>query len=319
MTPEVTLRQLRAFMAVLERGSFSEAAEAMHLSQAALSGLVKELEGRLGVRLLDRNTRSVSASVVGTAFEPMVRRVLADLDEALKNITNLKELRRGLVRVAAPETLSCTLLPELIAGYGRRHPGVDIRFDDVPIEGVLAGLHGGSADIGFGPAGVLTDDAVRAHLIRIDPLWVALRPDDPLAAGATVKWKDLRERQLINYMPNLALNVLSHVPPRHHPKDIMPVHRVNTALSMLHVRPGYAICPSMACSLVEGFGLAFRPLLQPTVTWHIAIFARDRSCLSPAVESFLDYTLETAAGPDGDPTPRSGGSRRTPAARPANK
>src|SRR3546814_12769577 len=76
----------------------------MHLSQAALSGLVKELESRLGVRLLDRNTRSVSASVVGTAFEPMVRRVLADLDEALENVTNLKELRRGLVRVDATET-----------------------------------------------------------------------------------------------------------------------------------------------------------------------------------------------------------------------
>ena len=319
MTPEVTLRQLRAFMAVLERGSFSEAAEAMHLSQAALSGLVKELEGRLGVRLLDRNTRSVGASVVGAAFEPMVRRVLADLDEALKNITNLKELRRGLVRVAAPETLSCTLLPELIAGYGQRHPGVDIRFDDVPIEGVLAGLHDGSADIGFGPAGVLTDEAVHAHLIRIDPLWVALRPDDPLAASAAVKWKDLRERQLINYMPNLALNVLSNVPPRYHPRDIMAVHRVNTALSMLRVRPGYAICPSMARSLVEGFGLAFRPLLQPTVTWRIAIFARERSCLSPAVESFLDYTLETAADANDDASPRPGGPRKAVASGISNK
>src|SRR3546814_1254074 len=106
MAFEVTLRQLRAFITVLECGSFSVAADTMHLSQAALSGLVKELESRLGVRLLDRNTRSVSASVVGTAFEPMVRRVLADLDEALENVTNLKELRRGLVRVAAPETRS---------------------------------------------------------------------------------------------------------------------------------------------------------------------------------------------------------------------
>src|SRR5690606_16393892 len=126
MAFEVTLRQLRAFITVLECGSFSVAADTMHLSQAALSGLVKELESRLGVRLLDRNTRSVSASVVGTAFEPMVRRVLADLDEALANVTNLKELRRGLVRVAAPETLSCTPLPALTAGSGERHPGVDI-------------------------------------------------------------------------------------------------------------------------------------------------------------------------------------------------
>ncbi|RYE78515.1 MAG: LysR family transcriptional regulator, partial [Oxalobacteraceae bacterium] len=87
MAADVTLRQLRAFMAVLECGSFSEAAVAMHLSQAALSSLVKELEGRLGVRLLDRNTRSVSASVAGAAFEPMVRRVLSSLDEALDSVS----------------------------------------------------------------------------------------------------------------------------------------------------------------------------------------------------------------------------------------
>jgi DNA-binding transcriptional LysR family regulator len=292
MALEVTLRQLRAFVTVLECGSFSEAADRMHLSQAALSGLVKELEVRLGVRLLDRNTRSVGASVVGSAFEPMVRRVLANLDEALESVTNLKELRRGLVRVAAPEPLSCTLVPELIAQFGQRHPGIDVRFDDVPIEQVLGGLHSGSADVGFGPAGVLADDALEAHTIRVDPLWAALRPDDPLADGESVSWKALRDRPLINYMPNLALNVLSNVPPRHHPRQVVPVHRVNTALSLLRVRPGYVICPSMARSLVQGFGLVFLPLLQPTVTWRIAIFARSRSFLSPAVESFLDFTVD---------------------------
>lgn len=296
MAFEVTLRQLRAFVAVLDRGSFSEAAEAMHLSQAALSGLVRELESRLGVRLLDRNTRRVGASVVGEAFEPMVRRVLAELDEALESVINLRELRRGLVRVAAPETLSCTVLPGLIADFGARYPGIDVRFEDVPIEQVLATLHSGSADIGFGPAGVAVDEAVETHVIGADPLWVALRRDDPLAAGEAVRWKDMGDRPLINYMPNLALNVLSHVPPRHHPKDIVPVHRVNTALSLLQVRPGRVICPSMARSLVEGFGLAFRPLRQPMVTWRIAMFARKRPSLSPAVQSFVQFTREAATG-----------------------
>lgn len=298
MAMDVTLRQLRAYLAVLEAASFSEAARAMHLSQAALSGLIKELENRMGVRLLDRTTRSVSRTVVGEAFEPMVRRVLANLDEALESVTSLKELRRGLVRVAAPETLSCTLLPELIARYSSSHPGVDVRFDDVPIQHVLAGLQNGSTDIGFGPAGVmagvLADESVETHLICADPLWVALRPDDPLAAGPSVSWKDLRDRPLINYMPNIAINVLSQVPPRHHPKQLVPVHRVNTALSMLRVRQGVVICPSMAGSLVRGFGLTFLPLRQPTVTWKIALFARRRASLSPAVESFLNFTLDFA-------------------------
>jgi DNA-binding transcriptional LysR family regulator len=294
MAMDVTLRQLRAFVAVLEGSSFSEAAKSMHLSQAALSGLIKELENRVGIRLLDRNTRSVAPSVAGEAFEPMVRHVLSSLDEALESLTNLKELRRGLVRVAAPEPLSCTLLPELIAGYNADHPGVDVRFDDVPIQQVLSSLQDGSSDIGFGPAGVMTDEAVQVHVICADPLWAALRPDDPLGQGAQVSWKELRERPLINYMPNIAVNVLSNVPPRHHPKDVVPVNRVNTALSMLRVRAGAVICPSMAEPLVRGFGLEFLPLRQPVVRWKIAAFTRHRASLSPAVESFLNFTLHFA-------------------------
>jgi DNA-binding transcriptional LysR family regulator len=292
MAMDVTLRQLRAYLAVVDSASFSEAARTMHLSQAALSGLIKELESRVGVRLLDRTTRKVAASGVGETFAPMARRVIANLDEALESLTNLKELRRGLVRVAAPETLSCTLLPELIAAYNGSHPGVDIRFDDVPIQEVLAGLQHGSTDIGFGPAGVVPDQSVDAHVICADPLWVALREDDALAKHKTVNWKDLGERPLLNYMPNIAINVLSQVPPRHHPKEMVPVHRVNTALSMLRVRQGAVICPSMAEPLVRGFGLAFVPLTQPIVKWKIAMFVRNTASLSPAVESFRDFTLD---------------------------
>jgi len=294
MTMHVTLRQLRAFVAVLETGSFSEASKSMHLSQAALSGLVKELENRVGVRLLDRSTRSVSPTVVGETFDPMVRRVLSSLDEALESLTNLKDLRRGLVRVAAPEPLSCTLLPELIAMYTSRHPRVDVRFEDVPIEQVLSGLQNGHTDIGFGPSGLTLDDAVESQLLWAEPLWVALHPDDVLAQGPSVLWKDLRTHPLISYMPNLAINVLSHVPPRNHPNKVVPVHRVNTALSMLKVQQGAVICPAMAGSLVQGFGLAFLPLKQPAVGWKIALFARRRPSISPAVQSFLDFTREFA-------------------------
>ena len=288
MTMDVTLRQLRAYIAVLEAESFSEAAKAMHLSQAALSGLIKELENRLGARLLDRTTRSVSASAVGE--------VLSGRDDARESLTNLRDLRRGLGRGAAPEPLSCTLLPELIAGYNRRHPGVDVRFDDVPIQQVLENLQNGSSDIGFGPAGIVVDESVEAHVICADPLWLALRPDDPLAQAKSVRWKDLGERPLINYMPNIAVNVLSHVPSRHHPKELVPVHRVNTALSMLRVRQGVVICPSMAEHLVRGFGLPFLPLVQPAVKWRIAILAQRSTSLSPAVESFRSFTREVAPG-----------------------
>lgn len=290
---DITIRQLQAFIAVLDRGSFSEAAEQMHVSQAALSGLIKELETRLGVRLFHRSTRRVSVSEVGASFEPQARRVLATLNEALESVVNLRELHRGVVRIAAPETLSCTLMPQLIASYSERYPGVDVRFDDVPIEEVVSGLYSGRADIGFGPAAVPVDDSIEVQRLFVDALWIALRPDDPLARQGRVTWQALQQRPLINYMPNLASNVLSNVPSRFHPRQTINVHRVNTALSMVRVKNGYVICPAMARPLVQGFGLAFVPVAQPAVTWHVAVFSRPRELLSPAVESFLDFTFSS--------------------------
>jgi DNA-binding transcriptional LysR family regulator len=292
MTMHVTLRQLRAFLAVVDAGSFSEAAKVMNLSQAALSGLIRELEDRVGVRLLDRNTRSVSLSSVGQSFEPMSRRVLSTLEEALDSLTDLKELRRGVVRVAAPEPLSCTLMPDLIARYQLAQQGIEVRFEDVPIEQVLAGLQQGSMDVGFGPAGIIEDEMVEEHHLWPDPMCVALHPDDPLSRQDAVSWKDLRDRPLINYMPNFATHVLSHVPPRNHPRKILPVHRVNTALSMLRVGEGAVVSPALTERLVLGFGLCFLPLKQPQVNWQAAMFVRRRPSVSPAVESFVQFALD---------------------------
>ena len=79
----VTLRQLRAFLAVTRTGSFTLAAESLYITQSALSGLIKELEQVLGVRLFDRSTRRIQLSEVGRGIYPLIEKSLADLDGAL--------------------------------------------------------------------------------------------------------------------------------------------------------------------------------------------------------------------------------------------
>ena len=83
---DVTLRQLRAFAAVARTGSFTRAAESLHITQSALSGLIKELESQVGVRLVDRNTRRIRLSEAGEEFRAVTTRLLRDLDNALEDI-----------------------------------------------------------------------------------------------------------------------------------------------------------------------------------------------------------------------------------------
>lgn len=290
----VTLRQLRAFLCVADHGSFSQAAKSMHLSQAALSGLVKELEAQVGVRLLDRDTRNVALTEVGESFGPMVRRLLADLDGALEDLNNLRELRRGVVRVAAPETLSCTLMPELIRYFEDEYPGIEIRFEDVPIEQVRAGLHNGSIDIGLGPGGAILDEEIRKYAMWTDPLWVALNADDPLCAQDDVRWSDLRDRAMYTYMRNFERAVLRDVPVESHPRRIVPSQRVNTAFSMVKSRGGATVFPSMASGLLRAFDLQCRPLVAPVVVREIALFSKTQAHISPAVAAFQKLALDFA-------------------------
>lgn len=290
----VTIRQLRALLAVSEFNSFSAAAKAMSISQAALSGLIKELETQVGVRLLDRDTRNVCLSEVGMAFEPTVRRLVADLDDALHDLRNLKELKKGVVRLAAPETLSCTLVPELIEVFHQKYPGVDVRFDDIPMEPLRAGLENGSIDIGLAPGGAIKNPGIQETLLWRDPLWVAMSANDPLAQQAKVSWSDIQNHHMYTYMRQFEQSVLVSVPSAHRPRHITPVQRVNTAFAMTQIGQSATVFPSMAQNLPLAFGLKCLPLTGPVVEREIAMFARNTGQLSPAAIAFQQVTLAFA-------------------------
>ena len=107
----VTLRQLRVFIEVAKLQSFSRAGDEIGLTQSAVSRCVRELEGEIGLKLVDRTTREVQLTDVGTNLVGSVSRLLSDLDEALREIRDLGQQRRGRVIVAASPTVACRLMP----------------------------------------------------------------------------------------------------------------------------------------------------------------------------------------------------------------
>ena len=94
----VTLRQLRAFVAVARTGSFTLAAESLFITQSALSGLIKELEQALGLRLFDRSTRRLQLSDAGSDLVTHIEKILLDLDGVIDEVGKLKALQRSYER-----------------------------------------------------------------------------------------------------------------------------------------------------------------------------------------------------------------------------
>src|SRR6202012_5145532 len=126
----VTLRQLRVFIEVARLQSFSRAGDEIGLTQSAVSRWVRELEGEIGLKLIDRTTREVQLTDVGGNLVSSVSRLLTDLDDALREIREIGEQRRGRVVVAASPTIACRLMPQVIASCGARFPYVQFGFRD---------------------------------------------------------------------------------------------------------------------------------------------------------------------------------------------
>jgi DNA-binding transcriptional LysR family regulator len=288
----VTLRQLRAFVAVARTGSFTLAAESLFVTQSALSGLIRELEQSLGLRLIDRSTRRIHLTDVGRDLFPLVEKILNDLDGVLNEVANLKSLKTGTVRVAAPQLMSCTLLPEVIAAFAALHPGIRIRLVDSPVENVAARVLSGEVDLGIGPERDPNPHIEATTLFEL-PFMAVMPADHALTRRTSVRWSDLAGFPLISlggpFAERLAADL--HAAARDLTVEAK-VSFMSTALSMVSAGMGITVCIPYAASLVRLYDLVMRPLIDPVVTRRFFVLGRSDRSLSPAAQAFREFLFQ---------------------------
>lgn len=121
-----TIDQIRAFLAVVDAGSFAGGARRLDLSPQLVSKYVARLEERLGARLLQRSTRRLSLTEAGRAYSDRSRQLLADFDELENTVGDLTARPHGRLRINAPMSFGVAHLPRAIAAYQAREPAVEI-------------------------------------------------------------------------------------------------------------------------------------------------------------------------------------------------
>src|SRR5512132_448183 len=126
------LADIAVFVRVVERGSFTLAADDLALSRAAVSKYVTRLEERLGARLLHRTTRRLSLTEAGAALFEASRGALERIDEAESAVAEFQAKPRGRLKVSAPMSFGILHLARLLPEFARTHPAIalDVRLDD---------------------------------------------------------------------------------------------------------------------------------------------------------------------------------------------
>lgn len=144
------LGALRSFLAAARHEHFTRAAEELFLSQPSLSQQIGRLEADLGTALFHRIGRGVRLTEAGRALMPLAERLLAEAEEARRTVRQVAGLEAGILRLCALPALDQYLLPPLLAGFRRAHPGIGLRVREVrPARAVAQEVFEGKADLGF--------------------------------------------------------------------------------------------------------------------------------------------------------------------------
>ena len=286
-----SLTDLTAFVAVADHRSFRRAAEEIGTAPSTLSHAIRTLEDRMGVRLLNRTTRSVSPTEAGFQLLTRLRPALATLDEALDSVAAFRGDVSGTVRINAPRVAAAMLVDDVLPLMAERFPEVTV---DIVVEGKLIDIVSGGFDAGVRLAGSIQMDMVCVQLGGLvefvcvaSPAYIARHgePGSPedlgrhrcighrMPGGKLCRWEFTRAGQ--------ELTVDTVGPVILDDEDLM----VDAAVKGLGI--AYVTSPAATAALADG---RLRRVLRPwtPAPEAIAIYYPGHRRVPPALRAFLD-------------------------------
>lgn len=184
------LRQLEAFVGVIDNGGFSAASRVLHLSQAAVSERVANLEHAVGMRLLDRGPREIRPTAVGKRFYPMARQLLEHRQAVSLELSELAGVVRGSLNIGASNIPGEYVLPPLLSRFCSRYPQIELSLCIQDSSEIMDFVHNGEVEVGV--VGARPGE----KYFSVEQLWgdrllLVVPADHPLAGRRVVNVEDI--------------------------------------------------------------------------------------------------------------------------------
>lgn len=244
MMINISPRQLEVFVTIAATGSVRAAAEAVHLSQPAVSMAVAELERLLGQRVFDRAGRRLALNEHGMALLPRAQEILERMRDLPRHVTGARAALRGDLRIGASNTVGNYLVGDLLGGFARAYPDVALHLAIANTEAIVADVRRFAVDIGCVEGAVPHAD-VDMLPWRDDRLVVCVGPDHPLARRRRLAARDFRDVRWILRERGSATRALAE----------RALSRLPAAASVLELGQSEAIKQAV----IAGLGIACLP------------------------------------------------------------
>ncbi len=304
--------ELKAFVAVVERSSFARAADHLGLSPSALSQVIRQLEARLGVRLLNRTTRSVSPTEPGRRLHERIAPMLRDMDDAVAQAVGANARAAGTLRINTLSMAAKKVIAPRLGRFAQAHPEVVL---DIVIDDGLSDIAGEGFDAGIRVGGRLQKDMVAVRLTPDIELLAVASPDYLARFGEPGTPADLSQHACINWRfpgsgklagwefrkKGKAVEYFGEGTVISNHQDII----VPAALQGLGILYAYND-DGIAEALQDGRLKRVLADWSPTVP-GLFLYYSSRRYLLPALRAFIDCLLDRDIGEDGTSIPPSHG------------
>lgn len=294
---DLNLRDIRAFIAVAQTGSFTRAAARLHLSQPALTVQIRRLEETVGVRLFDRNSRNVALTPTGRELLPLLQKSLHDMEHVLIDARALGDGSSGTVRIACLPTFAASVLPELIQQVKAAVPRAGFHVRDA-VAGVVETLvRNEEVDIGL-TGGELNNAEIDVLYAGADHLVAVLPARHALARRKRVSLTDLASVPLVLTAQGTSVRAVvdgAFASGGCTPEIACEPTYMMTAVAMVRAGLGVTILPASAREVRAEPELRVRPIDHDAFLRPIALIKKRGRTLPPVTQTFVAMLLQRLA------------------------
>ena len=292
MTNNISIRHLRAFIEIATTGSFTRAADNLHLTQSTLTATIKQLEEQAGLKLLDRTTRRVLLTREGKGFLPVAEKLISDFDTAFSDLQATATQQQGKLGVAASPSMIARVLPAVIQQYHQMYPKISIYLRDDNAGGIEQRVLDNDVDFGIGG-----DHSQHPELnyqpVLSDRYGVVIPASHPLAKRSEITWEEISDLPQIHLTEDTGTRAQLFKLEKENNLNL-PIHGAMIEVStpaglaeMVKTGLGISLLPALAASTSAFDQLRFVPLSNPVLSRQICIINRKGRSLGPAAETLL--------------------------------
>ncbi|WPR97245.1 transcriptional regulator CynR [Klebsiella aerogenes] len=291
----MNIRYVRYFLAVAEHQGFTRAAEALHISQPALSQQIRMLEESLDAQLFDRSGRHIHLTDAGEVFLQYARQAFQLLDEGQRAIHDVEDLSRGSLRIAVTPTFTSYFVVPLVAEFHARYPHITLDIQEMSQEKMEGLLLENELDIGIAFAGGTATDIVSTPLLQ-EVLALVVAAHHPLAREEPLTLNQLAAEEFILLNHHFATRLqIDHCLQRagFHPQVTIEMHSINAILDIIQRTQLVTILPLNVAA--QRTGLVSRLLEEAALERTAVLMQRKGARPKAAARIFAEMALQLAA------------------------